>query len=447
MLVWTAAAWLITAVAAKPLTVDDCVRIALQDSARVAESAAKIEEFRARLAEVESLFYPKLFGLGIVAPMFTVEYDPTTRAVERRYDQLKHWGPFARLEAVLAQPLLGFGRMAAARSAARHRMQVEEARLRETRNIIALEVRKLYAVHLYARSLQPSLDKAAELVDEAIAKAEASYAEATGEVTQVDLSKLQYAKAEVSKYRLRARGGASVALLALKHSMGMPADVDLQLAEERLATDLQDYGAELELAPLLQQAAALRPEWAQLEHGEQATLSWEQAEALAGLPVLFLAGQFRAAWTPTRTDSTHPYDYDPYNEVFGGVALGLKFDIDPWLADAKADVARATYDQVHALRRFAETGIPLQVHKAFTDVQQTRVLAQLSQEGGAAAKKWMAFAATAFLTGTGEAKDVLEGLVAYLQSKNAEYEGLRDLRIAHAELEFAVGRAFDTPQQ
>ena len=40
----------------------------------------------------------------------------------------------------------------------------------------------------------------------------------------------------------------------------------------------------------------------------------------------------------------------------------------------------------------------------------------------------MIFAGAAFATGTGEAKDVLEGLAAYLQAKRSHYETLQRCR-------------------
>ena len=59
------------------LTVEQCVQIALENNARIEEAQAKVEEFEARLAEVQSIFYPKLWGLGFVAPMFSVDFNAT----------------------------------------------------------------------------------------------------------------------------------------------------------------------------------------------------------------------------------------------------------------------------------------------------------------------------------------------------------------------------------
>jgi hypothetical protein len=53
--------------------------------------------------------------------------------------------------------------------------------------------------------------------------------------------------------------------------------------------------------------------------------------------------------------------------VFGGIALGILFDIDPWKASARAAQARGLQTQVEGLEKFAGTGIPMEVRKAHDD--------------------------------------------------------------------------------
>ncbi len=164
------------------------------------------------------------------------------------------------------------------------------------------------------------------------------------------------------------------------------------------------------------------------------------AEKLANAPVVFFGGTLTWDWTSMRDHTDNPYRYDPYNQLVGGVALGLQFNLDPALAAAKAQGARAIGEQVEALGKFASTGIPLQVKKAHDEVAQYRELVTLSDQGVAATKKWLAFAASAYFTGTGEAKDLLEGLVSYLQARRGYYESLQAYYIARAELAAAIGR-------
>ena len=420
-----------------PLTVDQCVEIALGSNPRIEEAEAKVREYRARLAEVESIFYPKLSGIAYVAPMFTVNGSALDKEAEYKWKSIKDWGPYTHFEAVLAQPLYTFGRVAAGELAASERVEVERARLREARNLVALEVRKLYHARLFALSMLPSLDNAAEIVAGARKEARELYDSASGKVTQTDLMKLRYAATEVDRYRILAREGAELAISALKHTMGLPEKEEIRLADERLPRlPIQEVD---DIHSLLKEAALNRPEWMQVRHGIGAAEAWADAERKALWPVVFLGGMLRAEWAPTRDNASNPYHYDPYNEIVGGVALGFMFDLDPARTVAKTRQAEATRDQIEALRKFASTGIPLQVRKARTEVQRYRRLVGLSTDSVKSTRKWMTFAATAYSTGTGETKDLVEGMVAYLQSKRAYYEDLLGYHVARAELEYAVG--------
>ncbi|HET6347317.1 MAG TPA: TolC family protein [Myxococcota bacterium] len=422
----------------RPLDANGCVQVAVRGSARTEEAEARVRELQARLAEVESVYYPKLQATTFVTPMFTVRGNGLTYDVERRYKNLGDWGPYANLDALLALPVYTFGRAEKGAEAARQRVEVARARVREAANAVALETRRMYYTHLFAASMLPALGNASKLLADAVARAEALYDEGTGAVTQVDIAKLKYGAAEVARFTFMAEDGAALGLAALKHTMGMSEAAPLQLAD-KLLPDAPEVTA-TPLAALLQQAAEARPEWAQIAHGQRATLAWEEAERLANWPVVFVAGILRAAYTPTRQHDPNPYHYDIYNMVVGGAAVGLRFDLDPALASARADIAAATGAQVEALRRFAATGIPLQVRKAHDDLARARRTLVTTSDGVTATRKWMTFAAAAYTSGTGEARDLLEGLASYLSAKRTYFETLQGYYTAEAELGYAVGR-------
>ena len=131
--------------------------------------------------------------------------------------------------------------------------------------------------------------------------------------------------------------------------------------------------------------------------------------------------------------------YNLYNDWFGGVAIGLKFDIDLAAARTKAAEAQAKARWVEANEALADTGIPLQVTKARQDLVQNRDLARIADEEVRSTRKWMAFSAAAYTSGTGDAKDVLEGVGAYLLAKKAYYDHLLGAYQAKADLELAIG--------
>jgi outer membrane protein TolC len=420
----------------RKVTPDEAVTIALRDSGQVLEAEGKVQEWAGRLAEVQSVFYPKLVGMGYIAPMFRVRDKADLRTAPDVERDFSEWGPYLHLQAVLAQPLYTFGRAAAGKRAAQARLQVERARLAQTRIALALEVRRFYYLHLYAHSMRPALDSAREILDKAQSKAKEEYDRKTGKVTNVDVQRLAFASAELDKFRIQAEIGEDLALAALKHTMGLPQETAMVVADEMLPDPPENLPA---LATLLKKASENRPEWTQIRQGKEAALSLEQAEKLANAPVVFLGGQFNADWTPMRPDIKNPYFWDPYNQVFGGVALGLMFDLDPAKARARASQASGLRIQVEGLEKFARTGIPMEVRKAHDEAVQSKRIAAVAEQGATAARKWMIFAGAAFATGTGEAKDLLEGLAAYLQAKRGHYEALQNMQVSLAQLLYVTG--------
>jgi outer membrane protein TolC len=422
---------------AQPLSLPDCVERALANDPRVEEAEAKVRGHEATLAEVESVFYPKLKAVAWVAPMFTVHGSALANDVSRDYS-LSAWGPYTHLKAQLAQPLTTFGRYDAGKSAATHRVLVEKARVREAQHAVALEVVRMYMTHLMARGILPALGNAASLLADAEKTGREEYEKGSGKVTQTDLMRLRYGALEIEKHSLTARDGAELSLLALKRLVGVSQGEPLALADARLP---EAPGADVPpLEALVAEATRERPEWTQIEHGQQAALALEKAEKLANAPVLFVGGEASFDWAPTRTDTPNPYHYDPYNDLVGGIAVGLLFDLDPALASAKADKARALQARVTALRRLADSGIPLQVRKARDEVLRQREFVRLSTEAETAAKKWMTSGAAGYLAGVGEARDLLEGLAAYLFARRDHLQGLLDYHVARGELVQAVGR-------
>lgn len=424
-----------------PLDAEACVRYALGRSPRVDEAQALVQQWQARLAEVESIYWPKLNAMGFVAPTFAVHGTGANTRVTNDYSP-GAWGPYARLQATLAWPIYSFGRVESGAEAARQRALVEVARVRETRNILALEIRRLHTLHLYARSLLPSLQLARKTVGEAFDKAQTLFAEGTGKVTQVELDRLRYGQLEVERLALQVENGAELSLQALRQAMDMPDEATLTLALERLPS-LDDVPGVPEPATLLRLASHMRPEWQQIDHGLQATEALAKAEARANAPIVAVAGQLELGWAPNRDDDPNPYHNDPYNIVAGGVGLGFLWNLDPMAAKARVEAAKATSAEIQAQARFAKTGIALQVRKAHQDFARQQATAKLTGEQIKAAQRWLAFAAANYTTGTGEARDVLDGLVAFLQAKRNHYEGLRDLVVARAEVLFAVGCDLD----
>ncbi len=419
---------------AAPLGADDCVRIAVERSARVQAARADVEVYRAQADQVEALLSVKFQAVTYMAPMFKAEGGLGFDAPYR--NDLTSWGPYAHADARLIKPLGTFGRYTAGVTAARERVAVEQEKARETANVVRSEVRRLYALRLYALSMKPNLENGKQILGKAISKAEAMYAKDTGDVTLPDLMRLKYGAGEIDRFLRLANDGIELAGLAIKQAIGMSLAEPIEFADDKLAPIEGDIAA---LAELVEAARRDRPEMAQIAHGKLATAAWETAERRANLPVLFAAAAGQADWSPMRPKGYSGAFYNLYNDWFAGAAVGLKFDIDLAAAGAKAGEAQAKGRWVAANEGLAATGIPLQVEKARRDLVQNRDLSRIAEDEVKSTRKWMAFSAAAYESGTGEARDVLEGVAAYLLAKKAYYDHLLGAFQAKADLELAIG--------
>lgn len=418
------------------LDLQQCIDIALRYSAAVEIANAKIDEYRARLLEVQSNYYPKLSMMGYLAPMFTVEGDINSE-IERDFS-LGAWGPSTHLEALLAMPIYTFGRLEYGELAAKERLEVEKAKLREAENHVKLEIKKFYYTYLYASTMLPHLLDAEEMGKDIQEKAQAFYDSASGKVTKVDLMKLRYANAEINKYILIAKEGVALSLAALKHTMGLEDSVVLSLKKKKIPKPKRKLILSSE-ENLINTAIENRPEWAQIRHGIKAVTALKQSQRMANKPIIFVAGTIESNWSPTRDDTTNPYHYDPYNDLFGGVAVGFKLDLDWKLNRAKLASIKATKREVDGLQRLAETGIPMQIKKSYSETQRFHSQVKLAKKARKAANKWVVFSGAAYAAGTGEVKDVLEGIVASLTAKRDYYESILNYNIARSELDYAIG--------
>ena len=188
-------------------------------------------------------------------------------------------------QAVLAQPIFTFGRAAAGKRAASARVEVERARVTAARNVLALEVRKLYWLHLFAKSMRPALDSAAQLLDKARKKADEEYEDNTGKVTNVDIQRLAYGHAELEKFRIQAEIGEDLALAALKHTMGLPQNAALVAADEMLPDPPDNLPAAGPAAEAgLREPARVDPDPARQAGGAVARAVREAGQRPGGVP-------------------------------------------------------------------------------------------------------------------------------------------------------------------
>ena len=181
-----------------PTTLDEdaCIQRVLQKHADLRVADLQIESARTKLKELESTFYPKLQVTTWVAPMFRVNGSALEPTVDYQYESLSDWGPYLHFEARLVQLLSTFGRFDTLKEAAELNTKVEEAKRQLVETSLLTETRRLILAYRLALSLEKTVGTILETLDKALEYAKPVYAEGTGAITTIDLSRLEFGKSK-----------------------------------------------------------------------------------------------------------------------------------------------------------------------------------------------------------------------------------------------------------
>ncbi|HBE01568.1 MAG: hypothetical protein A2096_03455 [Spirochaetes bacterium GWF1_41_5] len=372
--------------------------------------------------EARSYRFPKLKSFSYIAPIYFAEGD-----YNYFRSDLKRWGPYLHFGLELQQILFAFGRIRNAENAARLGKMAEEENIQQVKWKIALDTRKYFYGAVFAATLMKTIDFAGKTIDSAITSALEMMNDKKGDVTDVDLRKLEYFQAKINAYRSFAETALTQATAALEMTSGeKPGEFPERLLPETLEIRDREFYASLMYKN--------RPEIRRLSYGLEAHRELVSFEKKAALPVIFAGGRFNLNYTPMRTDIINHYLNDPYNNIDPGLALGFLWDFDPALTRAKKLRAQAELGKLTALKKQAAAGFPVELLKAVTDLQDKNTAIREAKKSMEAAQKWMIFAAAGFEIGSVEAKDVLEGLGAFVEAKYTYYQSVYDYNVLIGEL-------------
>jgi outer membrane protein TolC len=147
---------------------------------------------------------------------------------------------------------------------------------------------------------------------------------------------------------------------------------------------------------------------------KKALMDIEQANMM---PLFFLGGTFAYAVAPGRFDVENPFLNDPFNELTGGVALGLKQDLDLHILRDHYLKAKLEYEQALFQKRLAEDAIMADVRSRYlsADIGQKRL--SIVTEGLRASRSWVSAEMNNYEFGLIPTKDVLEAFIAFAKTK------------------------------
>lgn len=420
------------------LPLQECIRRAINIAPGVASAMSDREVIAGKLSQAKGAYFlpeVKLRVLGGPVPDVPDGSGPEANfpVVNTRLSDL---GLFvqARVEAI--QPLFTFGKLSNLKLAAEKGVEAKEAQIQVAKNEVTRNVRRAYYGVVALRSVQEFITEIRDRANDAKKKVEEMLKKRSGEVTQIDLMRLDVFFAEAEKESIEVNNGIELGMRTLGILVGglqgspvSPEDQTLRARE----ISLKPVGDYLSLA------RTTRPELKQLEDLVVIKRSLMKSVKADFFPLFFVGGFYGYGTAPGRESVDNPFLRDDFNFNTGGVSLGLEQKLSFHMTNGKFEEASADYHKALADRDMATMGIELEIRKAYSDVVTKRDAMRAAREGFKAGRSWVTASTLNFNVGLVPVKDLLEAFVAYSKVKLGYFDVIHDFDFALTELSKAVG--------
>ncbi|MCC6647162.1 MAG: TolC family protein [Polyangiaceae bacterium] len=429
---WPATARAVDAVAAGPgYTLRQCLSLAEHNHPNIAVAQAKLAYYRAQVAESRSAPFSAFSLTGGAGPAPTFRGGPVYTQ-DREVGLSSSLGMAWRFTVDGTVPIWTFGKITNTWRAADAQAQLGEEDIKRARNAVRTDVRRAYYGLQLARDTKALLREAADRLDSALTRAKKRVKEDDGD--EIDVLRLDTARADIDGRLAEAERGERVALAALRFYTGVDGAFDISDAP------LRPPKHELsELARYVEVARGKRPELNMARAGVRAREAQVDLARSRRLPDLGLYLFWSYARAPEITDQTNPFVRDDINYSRYGFALGLKWNLDFLPATARVHQAEAQLQETRALLRFASSGISADVEKAFREAEEAKKKVDAYHRATRSAKQWMVKISQGIDVGVREETDLVDPARQYALYRFNYLSALMDLNMAMANLAEKTG--------
>lgn len=407
------------------------------DSSRARMAHRDTEAAEARSEEAGAARFPKLTATAFVAPSPDIDcVDPSCTQTDPEGFAIRLSGAFGGGSLSVVQPLYTFGKIGAAREAAAAGVSAQRALEDATAGDLSLEAARAYYGLKLARELVSMLDDGVAEIEEAGKRLDERIAEGDGEATIQDRQRLQTLLAEGKIQLTEARNAEGAALAGVRAIAADASGDDVDIDEdplEAVTLELDDLDAYVD------EARAKRPEVRAAKAGARAAAGLVDLEDSYYWPDLAVVGTFGITRAQGVDDAPSAVYAEPFNTTSGGVALVLRWNLEPWTTHARVARAKAQVKKADELVELAGTGATLEARTAWTEASEARDRVTAATEGEDAARAWLASVLQADAIGTAETRDLADAYIAWFQMRARLATAIFQWNVATVRLGRATG--------
>src|SRR5882724_4798457 len=403
------------------LTIEDAVRIGLDNHPRIKSANERIGSQQAVLGQKMSAYYPTV--------SLSNQYRTSQSSSNGGND---HAADTFSSQAGFNMTLYNFGKREGNVQAARETLDATKQDYETTSQDIVLAIKQAYYVYLASQAL-------VKVRQETVRSRELLVRQARGFYEVGTRARIDVARAEANLYSaqadlIAAENGVKIAWVTLRNAMGSP-----RLPEQPVAADSPEVQFSMNLAGARNVAFDARSELKSFDAQRRASDQLIATARRGHLPDIIFDASYGRRHVSDQTVGGHNLNTFPLQPTWS-VQLSLNIPIfDGFRTTNRVEETLHNYYNVKAQEEDRRQQIALEVEQSYLRVVETQERIRATESAARAAKENLDFAQGRYQVGVGSIIEVTDAETLYTDAQTTYIRTIYDYKIADAQLARAMG--------
>lgn len=405
----------------KLLTIEDAVRIGLDNHPRIKAANERIGSQEAVLGQQMSAYYPTVNFNN----RYQTGQSSTAGGADRASESYSS-------QATFNMTLYNFGKREGNVQAARETLDAVQQDSATTNQDIVLSIKQAYYVYLGAQEV-------VRVRQETVRSRELLVRQARGFYEVGTRARIDVARAEANLYSAQAdlivaENVVKIAWVTLRNAMGLP-----RLPEQPVARDSPEVELSMNLAEARNAAFESRTELKSLEAQRRASDQLIATARRGHLPDLIFDASYGRRHVSNERVNGRTLDTFPLQPTW---SVGLSFNIpifDGFRTTNRVEETLHNYYNIRAQEEERRQQIALEVEQSYLRVVETQERIKANEAAARAARENLDLARGRYEVGVGSIIEVTEAETLYTDAQTTYIRTIYDYKIADAQLARAMG--------
>ena len=413
----------------KKLTLDESIKIGLENSEEINSANWRVTSADARLSEINASRLPSLSLNANYTRLSPIEpYSISTPFGDFELNQniINTYG----VKLTVQQPLFTGFKLKANSDIAEYNLESVKEDFNRDKNDLVYNIKKAYWSLFKANEVK-------KVVDENVAQNKAHLKDVQnfydqGLATKNEFLKVQVQLADTKLKQIDANNAVRLAVIGLNNVIGLPLSTKIDIADsvnpnEKLKDDID---------VLVNKAYENRPELKSMEFKIKATESGITMAQSSWYPQIYLTGDYNYARPNTRIFPTE----DKFKGTWD-VNVTASFNLWNWGATSdQTTQAEATYEQAKDSYKTLKDNVTLEVTNNYLEMLRSKESISVADDNVKQAEENYRVTNQQYKNGLTLNSELLDAEVALLQAKTNYVQSLVDYELAAAQLEKSIGK-------